>query len=164
MSSRSRHFGAIHVATGLTVAFACAAHGAAAQTPTDSKRPMTFLDQQNMRQVGSPTPSPDKKWLLYTISVPDWKEARRQTDIYVVSMDQGISSTRQLTYTKDKSEAQPRWAPNGSFFLFSSNRDAPPSGGAGGAGAAGGEPQGGPFGGPVGGPGFQLYMMHPDGG
>jgi len=157
MSSRSRHLGAIHVATALTVAFACSARIAAAQTPADGKRPMTFLDQQNMRQVGSPTPSPDKKWLLYTISVPDWKEAKRQTDIYVVSMDQGVPSTRQLTYTKDKSEAQPRWAPDGSFFVFSSNRDAP-------ANASGAEPQGGPFGGPVGGPGFQLYMMHPDGG
>ena len=160
MSPRSRHFGAIHVATGLTVAFGCTARLVAAQTPADGKRPMTFLDQQNMRQVGSPTPSPDKKWLLYTISVPDWKEAKRQTDIYVVSMDQGVPSTRQLTYTKDKSEAQPRWAPDGSFFLFSSNRDAPPPS----AGSAASEPQAGPFGGPTGGPGFQLYMMHPDGG
>ena len=160
MSSRSRHFGAIHVATGLTVAFVCAVRAVAAQTPTDGKRPMTFLDQQNMRQVGSPTPSPDKKWLLYTISVPDWQEAKRQTDIYVVSMDQGVPSTRQLTYTKDKSEAQPRWSPDGSFFVFSSNRDAPPNPG----GTAGSEPQAGPFGGPTGGPGFQLYMMRPDGG
>ena len=159
MSPRSRHFGATSLATAVTVALASTG---AAQAP-DGKRPMTFLDQQNMRQVGSPTPSPDRKWLLYTISVPDWKEARRQTDIYVVSMDQGVSSTRQLTYTKDKSEAQPRWAPDGSFFLFASNRDAPPSGGAG-AAAGTGEPQGGPFGGPTGGPGFQLYMMHPDGG
>ena len=160
MSPRSRHFGALHVATGLTVVFACTVRPVAAQTPVEGKRPMTFLDQQNMRQVGSPTPSPDKKWLLYTISVPDWKEAKRQTDIYVVSMDQGVSSTRQLTYTKDKSEAQPRWAPDGSFFLFSSNRDAPPPSG----GSAPSEPQAGPFGGPTGGPGFQLYMMHPDGG
>ena len=159
MSSRLRHFGAIHVATGLTVALACSARTATGQTPADGKRPMTFLDQQNMRQVGSPAPSPDRKRLLYTISVPDWKQAKRQTDIYVVSMDQGVPSTRQLTYTKDKSEAQPRWAPDGSFFVFSSNRDAPtPPGG------ASAEPQGGPFGGPVGGPGFQLYMMHPDGG
>ena len=162
MSPRSRHFGAISLAAAVTVALASSVSTTAAQAP-DGKRPMTFLDQQNMRQVGSPTPSPDRKWLLYTISVPDWKEAKRQTDIYVVSMDQGVSSTRQLTYTKDKSEAQPRWAPDGSFFVFSSNRDAPPSGGAG-AAAGGGEPQGGPFGGPVGGPGFQLYMMHPDGG
>jgi len=162
MSPRSRHFGAISLTTAVTVALASSVSTGTAQAP-DGKRPMTFLDQQNMRQVGSPTPSPDRKWLLYTISVPDWKEARRQTDIYVVSMDQGVSSTRQLTYTKDKSEAQPRWAPDGSFFLFASNRDAPPSGGAG-AAAGTGEPQGGPFGGPTGGPGFQLYMMHPDGG
>ena len=93
MSPRSRHFGAISLATAVTVALASSVSTTAAQAP-DGKRPMTFLDQQNMRQVGSPTPSPDRKWLLYTISVPDWKEAKRQTDIYVVSMDQGVSSTR----------------------------------------------------------------------
>ena len=162
MSPCSRHIGATSLATAVTVALASSASMGAAQAP-DGKRPMTFLEQQNMRQVGSPTPSPDKKHLLYTISVPDWKEARRQTDIYVVSMEQGVPSTRQLTYTKDKSEAQPRWAPDGSFFVFSSNRDAPANAGGGGGG---GEPQGGGpgFGGGGGGPGFQLYMMHPDGG
>src|SRR6185295_16891892 len=87
-ASRSRHVRATHLATVITVAAASLGSALAAQTPADGKRPMTFLDQQNMRQVGSPTPSPDKKWMLYTISVPDWKEARRQTDIYVVSMVQ----------------------------------------------------------------------------
>ena len=149
-------------ATGLTAALACAARIAAAQTPPDGKRPMTFLDQQNMRQVGSPAPSPDKKWLLYTISVPDWKEAKRQTDIYVVSMDQGVPSTRQLTYTKDKSEAQPRWAPDGSFFVFSSNRDAPANASRCSRRRAAGRRRHSAV--AVGGPGFQLYMMHPDGG
>ena len=123
--SRSRHFRAIHPAAAFTAALAYASSSLVAQTPSDAKRPMTFLDQQNMRQVGSPAPSPDRKSLLYTISIPDWNQARRQTDIYVVSMEQGVRSTRQLTYTKDKSEAQPRWAPDGSFFVFSSNRDAP---------------------------------------
>ncbi|HUQ81846.1 MAG TPA: prolyl oligopeptidase family serine peptidase [Gemmatimonadaceae bacterium] len=162
--SRPRHTRAIQSATSFTVALACVSSAAVAQSG-DGKRPMTFLDQQNMRQVGSPSPSPDRKSLLYTISIPDWNQARRQTDIYVVSMDQGVSSTRQLTYTKDKSEAQPTWAPDGSFFVFSSNRDAAPTpGGAGGAAAAA-EPQGGGgFGGGGGGAGFQLYMMHPDGG
>ena len=160
--SRSRHISAIPAAAAITAALASAL---GAQTPADGKRPMTFLDQQNMRQIGAPAPSPDRKALLYTISVPDWNQARRQTDIYVVSMDQGVPSTRQLTYTKDKSEGQPRWAPDGSFFLFSSNRDAPPAGG----GAGGGEPGGGgggggPGGGGGGGAGFQLYMMNPNGG
>ena len=51
---------------------------------------MTFLDMQQMRQVGSPTPSPDRRWLLYTLSTPDWKEAKRQTDLYLVSMQTGV--------------------------------------------------------------------------
>ena len=130
--------------------------------PVAGKRPMTFLDMQHLRQVGSPAPSPDKKWLLYTLSTPDWKEARRQTDIYLVSMDQGARSTRQLTFTRDKSENQPRWAPDGSFFVFSSNRDAPQGDRGAGGGQQGGG--GGQFGGGGGGAGFQLYAMRPDGG
>ena len=29
--------------------------------------------------------------MLYTMSTPDWKEAKRQTDIYLVSLQQGLS-------------------------------------------------------------------------
>lgn len=38
---------------------------------------MTFLDVQLLRQTGALTPSPDGKWLLYTLSTPDWKEANK---------------------------------------------------------------------------------------
>ena len=90
-----------------------------------AQRPMTFLDMQQMRQAGSPTPSPDGKWLLYTLSTPNWKEATKQTDVYLVSLQQGVTSTRQLTFTKDKNETSPKWAADGSFFVFLSDRDAP---------------------------------------
>jgi dipeptidyl aminopeptidase/acylaminoacyl peptidase len=113
---------------------------AAAQAP--AKRAMTFLDAQLTRQIAAQTPSYDGKWLLYTLSTPDWQEAKRQTDIYLVSLDQGLPSARQLTFTKDKNEAQPRWSRDGSFFVFASNRDAPDS-------ASGRN---------------QLYLMRPDGG
>jgi dipeptidyl aminopeptidase/acylaminoacyl peptidase len=92
---------------------------------TSNQRPMTFLDMQQMRQVGATTPSPDGKWMLYTLSTPDWKEAKRQTDIYLVSLQQGVSSTKQMTFTKEKNETSPRWAHDGSFFVFLSNREAP---------------------------------------
>ena len=107
-----------------------------------AQRPMQFLDIQQMRQVGAPAPSPDGAWLLYTLSTPDWKEARRQTDIYVVSTTAGVPSTKQLTFTKEKNETQPRWSRDGSFFVFASNREAPSS--------ASGQ--------------NQLYLMRPDGG
>ena len=56
---------------------------------------------------------------------------------HLVSLGAGVSSSRQLTYTEDKNETSPTWAPDGSFFLFSSNRD---------------------------GDSNQLYMMRHDGG
>jgi dipeptidyl aminopeptidase/acylaminoacyl peptidase len=105
-------------------------------------RPMTFLDMQQMKQIGSPTPSPDRRLMLYTLSTPDWKEAKRQTDLYLVSMQAGLSSTRQLTFTREKNESAPRWAPDGTAFFFLSNREAPDS-------AATRN---------------QLYTMRPDGG
>jgi dipeptidyl aminopeptidase/acylaminoacyl peptidase len=113
-----------------------------AQGFAQAKRPMEFLDVQQMRTIGSPAPSPDGQRVLYTLSFPDWKEARRQTDIYVVSTAAGASSTRQLTFTKEKNETSPRWSRDGSFFVFASNRDAPAS-------ASGRN---------------QLYIMRPDGG
>jgi dipeptidyl aminopeptidase/acylaminoacyl peptidase len=115
--------------------------GAAAQTPT-GKRPMTFLDVQQLRTTASHTPSPDGKWMLYTVSTMDWKEAKRQTDIHLVSVAQGVTSSHQLTFTKEHNESSPRWAKDGSFFAFLSNRDAPEN-------AASRN---------------QLYVMRPDGG
>ena len=113
-----------------------------ARAQTASARPMTFLDMQQMRQVAAQAPSPDGKWMLYTLSTPDWKEAKRQTDIYLVSLQQGVASTKQMTFTREKNETSPRWAHDGSFFVFLSNREAPES-------AASRN---------------QLYMMRPDGG
>jgi len=114
----------------LTIAamLAAGASAAAAQSPAAGpSRPMTFLDMQNMKQVGAQTPSPDGKWMLYTLSTPDWKEARRQTDIHLVSLERGVASTKQLTFTKDKNESSPTWTRDGSFFVFASNREAPAS-------------------------------------
>ncbi|HAL54920.1 MAG TPA: hypothetical protein DCP63_00205 [Bacteroidetes bacterium] len=105
------------------------------------KRPMTFMDVLEMRSVGSPAVSPDGKWLLYTHSVPDWKAAKSFTDVYLVSIERGLESTRQMTFTKDKNETSPRWVPDSKGFVFSSNRDA--------SGTT---------------PVNQLYYMRPDGG
>src|SRR4051812_43605713 len=115
-----------------------------------SLRPITFLDRQYQRDVGSPTPSPDGKWLLYTLSTPDWSQAKRQTDIYLVSVKDGLPSTRQMTFTKDKNETSPRWSRDGKFFVFLSNRDAAAAASGGAAGAATGD--------------NQIYIMRPDGG
>lgn len=95
----------------------------AAALSAQAKRPMTFLDIQRLNQAGTVALSPDGRSALYPLSVLDWKEARRFTDIWVVSTAEGAGSARQLTFTKDKNETAPRWARDGSLFVFSSNRE-----------------------------------------
>ena len=96
-----------------------------AQAQSAAPRAMTFLDVQQMRNIGSEMPSPDGRWMLYTISTMDWKEARRQTDIHLVSTVEGLPTTKQLTFTKDKNEASLAWLKDSTSFLFLSNREAP---------------------------------------
>ena len=122
-------------------------------------RPMTFLDEQNMRQATGSALSPDGRMMLYTISTPDWMQARRQSDVYLVSLDRGVPSTRQLTFTKDKNETSPKWSRDGSFIAFLSDRDAagPAPGGA--PTGGGGRGAGGAAGGRN-----QLFVMRLDGG
>src|SRR6476661_2491825 len=108
---------------------------AVASLGAQAQRPMTFLDAQNMRQTAAPDLSSDGKSMLYTLSVPDWNQARRQTDIYLVSTERGLASTRQLTFTKDKNESSPKWSRDENFIAFLSDRDAPAAAAAG-AGAA----------------------------
>lgn len=117
----------------------CVANSSLAQS---TKRPMTWMDQQRMRSAGAPAVSADGKWVLYTLTTPDWKDARTQSDIYLVSAERGLPSTRQLTFTRDKNESAPRWLPGGQAFVFASNREAPTAS----------QSQ------------LQLFVMRPDGG
>ena len=84
------------------------------------KRAMTFLDIIQMRSIGSTDISPDGKWFVYTISVPDWEKNKSFSDIYITPLTGG--KTRQMTFTKDKNESTPKWYKDGSFFAFLSNR------------------------------------------
>ncbi len=130
-----------------------------------AKRPMTFLDNLGMHNASAPAVSPDGKWGIYSISFPDWQQDRRQTDLFLVSMTAGVSSTRQLTFTNDKNEGPARWAPDGGF-VFSSDRDAAANAGSAAAGGGGRGGRGG-NGGPAAPPAAaanQLYYMRPDGG
>jgi len=111
---------------------------AAAQTT----RPATFIDVQEMRSFGSEAVSPDGRWMLYGISTPDWQEDREQSDLHLVSLEQGVASSRQLTFTSEHDETSPQWSRDASFFVFASNHDAPSDSGS----------------------QDQLYLMRPGGG
>ena len=138
---------------------------AAQSTPP---RPMTFLDVQNLRQVGTAAPSPDGRWVVYTVTAPDWNEMRRQSDLYLVSATAGVASTKRLTFTATKNETAPAWSRDGQSIVFLSDRDAARDS----AARAASLPTSGPgapyfpaaVGGGVGGASYQLYVIRPDGG
>ncbi len=99
---------------------------------------MTFLDIIQMRSLGSRQNgdiSPDGKWFVYTIRVPDWETNRRFEDIYITTLTGG--KTKQMTFTKDKNERFPKWCKDSSVFAFLSNRSEDKN---------------------------QIYFMRPDGG
>ncbi|MFV2007957.1 MAG: prolyl oligopeptidase family serine peptidase [Longimicrobiales bacterium] len=105
------------------------------------QRPMTFLDAGLMSRAGAMAISVDGGWMLYTVTTPNWEEAERQSDIFLVSLAEGLPSTRQMTFTEEKNETSPQWSRDGSFFLFLSDRDATGNGNR-----------------------NQLYLMRPGGG
>lgn len=109
---------------GLAACLTFGPTGAAPLLAQDARRPMTFLDMQKMARAGSWEPSPDGQWMLYTVTTPNWQEEESQTDIRIVSLSEGVPSTRQLTFTDENDETRPTWSTDGSFFVFSSNRDA----------------------------------------
>jgi dipeptidyl aminopeptidase/acylaminoacyl peptidase len=89
----------------------------------EQKRAMTFLDIIQMRSLGmrgSGDISPEGKWFVYTIRVPDWEKNKRFQDIYITPLSGG--ETKQMTFTKDKNENSPKWYKDSSFFAFLSNR------------------------------------------
>jgi dipeptidyl aminopeptidase/acylaminoacyl peptidase len=104
-------------------------------------RPMTFLDMQHLRSAGGFAPSLDGRWVLYTVTTPDWEQARSQTDIHLVPVREGVAAARRMTFTSDKNETAPAWAPDGRQFVFLSDREVTAQNG-----------------------GSQVYAMRPDGG
>src|SRR2546422_11672145 len=76
------------------VAIAVVAAGTAQQ-----KRAMTFMDVIEMRSVGAGKISPDGKYVVYTVSIPQWKVGKNFTDVFVAATD-GSVPPRQMTDRK----------------------------------------------------------------
>lgn len=107
-----------------TAALFLSASVAFAQT---AKRPMTIDDIFKVKNVSSPQISPNGDWIAYVVSTTDTKADRSASDIWLVSYDGKVE--RQITFTHDQSESQPRWSPDGQYLSFVSSRPGPNKGG-----------------------------------
>ncbi|HAB19992.1 MAG TPA: S9 family peptidase [Verrucomicrobiota bacterium] len=84
------------------------------------QKPMSFADLLACQRLSEPTPSPDGRWIAYTVGVADWDENRINTDVWRVPS--GGGSARRLT-TGPKHDRHPAWSPDGRWIAFESNRD-----------------------------------------
>jgi len=89
-------------------------------------RPVTIDDVVDLKAVGSAEVSPDGTQVIYTVRQfeADPRERDRmnpRTRIWKVSVADGASSARQMTYG-ERGDSQPQWSPDGRYISFVSAR------------------------------------------
>jgi hypothetical protein len=85
------------------------------------KRPITHEDVWLMKRVGAPVPSPDGKWVVFSVIEPGYDEKDQASDLWVVPAD-GSAKPRRLTSSKG-AESGTTWSPDSRRIAFSAKRE-----------------------------------------
>jgi len=85
------------------------------------KRTLVPTDVYLLKNIDDPQISPDGKWVAYTVSSVDTAKDKRNSDIWMVSLDDKAASV-QLT-SSGEGESSPRWSPDGKYLSFLSARN-----------------------------------------
>jgi dipeptidyl aminopeptidase/acylaminoacyl peptidase len=85
------------------------------------RRAITHEDLWLMKRVGAPAPSPDGRWVVFSVSEPAYDEAAQSSDLWLVATD-GATPPRRLTGTAAR-ESGIDWSADGTRLAFSSRRD-----------------------------------------
>jgi dipeptidyl aminopeptidase/acylaminoacyl peptidase len=86
-----------------------------------TKRPITHEDVWLMKRVGAPVPSPDGKWVVFSVVEPAYDEKDQVADLWIVPAD-GLAKLRKLTHTKG-AESGVAWSPDSTRVVFAARRD-----------------------------------------
>src|SRR5215475_15512527 len=84
-----------------------------------SKRPFTFEDMMKLKRVGEPVPSPDGKWVLFSVVDVDLAANKKTPHIWIVPLAGG----QERVLMPDRDGDRPRWSPDGKRFAFISNKE-----------------------------------------
>ncbi len=102
-------FAAILSCTFFTFAFA------------QTKHAITHEDVWLMKRVGAPIPSPDGKWVVFSVVEPAYDEKDVVTDLWIVPAN-GSAAPRKITNTKG-GESGTNWSPDSKSIAFSAKRE-----------------------------------------
>jgi dipeptidyl aminopeptidase/acylaminoacyl peptidase len=86
-----------------------------------AKRALTHETLWLMPRVGAPVPSPDGKWVVFSVNKPAYDEKESSSDLWIVPAEGG-AEPRQITFTKS-AESDVAWSPDSRRIAFSAKRE-----------------------------------------
>lgn len=85
------------------------------------KRTLTHEDLWLMKRVGSPNPSPDGRWVVFTVTEPAYDSKDQVSDLWIKSLADDTPA-RRLTSTKG-GEGGAVWSPDSTRIAFTAKRE-----------------------------------------
>jgi dipeptidyl aminopeptidase/acylaminoacyl peptidase len=86
---------------------------------SQAKHPFTFEDMMKLKRVGEPVPSPDGKWVVFSVVDVDLATNEKTPHIWIVPLAGG----QERMLMPDRDGDRPRWAPDGKRFAFISTKE-----------------------------------------
>ena len=86
-----------------------------------NKTPLTHETMWLMKRVGAPVPSPDGKWVVFSVVEPAYDEKEQVSDLWIVPTDNS-ARPRRLTATKG-GESGVVWTSDNKQIAFSARRE-----------------------------------------
>jgi len=84
-----------------------------------AKQALTHESMWLMKRVGAPVPSPDGKWVVFSVTNPAYDEKEQSSDLWIAATDG--SSAHQITSTK-ASESDVAWSSDSKKIAFVTKR------------------------------------------